>query len=334
MESPQRVAPAPAGLPTASRPHFGPAPESVLVTGATGFIGRILVAALIADGHRVLVLSRQPQRASRLFGPGVACHATLEAIAPGEAVDVVINLAGARILGLPWTDRRKQALLASRAGLTRNLVDWMGRRAQRPRLLLSASAVGYYGVQPQGDDTLLTEDSPPQPVFMSALCQQWERAAAQAAGLGVRVVCFRMGLVLGHGGALPPLLLPVRLGLGGRLGTGRQWYSWIHVADVVSALAWLWRAEGGTGVQAVNFTAPQAMHQLDFTRAAAQVLGRPCWLAMPGWPMRLGLGEQADLLLEGQRVHPRALLQQGFTFRFATLESALRDLCVPVAAAA
>jgi uncharacterized protein (TIGR01777 family) len=301
----------------------------VLVTGATGFIGRLLVEALIADGHRVLVLSRQPLRASRLFGPRVACHATLDAIAPDQAVDVVINLAGARILGLPWTARRRQALLASRVGLTRNLVDWMGRRAQRPRLLLSASAIGYYGVQPQGDGTLLTENSPPQPVFMSTLCQQWEQAAAAAAGLGVRVACFRMGLVLGHGGALPPMLLPVRLGLAGRLGTGRQWVSWVHIDDVISALAWLCRAEGGPQVQTVNLTAPQALRQIDFMRAAAQVLHRPCWLPLPAWPMRLALGEQADLLLEGQRVHPQALLDRGFTFAFPALESALRDLCTP-----
>lgn len=329
MESHPGLAPATEALTTDARRRFGSAPETVLVTGATGFIGRRLVAALVADGHRVVVWSRQPRQAGVLFGDRVSCHGTLDAIPADLAIDVVVNLAGARILGLPWTARRRQALLASRVGLTRQLVDWMAARAHRPRLLLSASAIGYYGVQPLGDDRLLTEGSAPQPVFMSTLCQQWEQAAASAAQLGVQVRCFRMGLVLGPGGALPALLLPVRLGLAGRLGTGRQWYSWIHVDDVLSALAWLWRADGAPAVQAVNFTAPGTVRQIEFMREAARVLHRPCWLPLPAWPMRLLMGEQADLLLEGQRVHPQALLQQGFAFGFPTLGSALADLCGP-----
>ncbi|HZF81347.1 MAG TPA: NAD-dependent epimerase/dehydratase family protein, partial [Rubrivivax sp.] len=200
-------------------------PRHVLVTGGTGFIGHSLVPALAAHGLRVTVLSRRDRLPPTLQHAQVQGVRGLAEIPSHDRVDTVINLAGARILGLPWTSRRRQQLLRSRVMLTQELVTWIAERSQRPRCLLSASAIGYYGVQPLGEDAALTEDGPPQPVFMSQLCQQWEQAAAAAAPLGVRVACLRFGLVLGHGGALPMLLLPVRLGLGGRLGSGRQWLS-------------------------------------------------------------------------------------------------------------
>lgn len=316
----------------AAAPHFAPAPQTVLVTGATGFIGQRLVQALLGDGHRVLVLSRDAGRANRVFGGRAQCVSRFDDIPPDARVDAVVNLAGARILGVPWTQRRRQVLLGSRVGLTQQLVRWMERAAHRPRLLLSASAIGYYGVQPQGDDTQLVERSPASPVFMSTLCQQWEAAAAQAVALGVDVVHFRLGLVLGHDGALPSLLLPVRLGVGGRLGTGRQWMSWIHIDDVIQALAFVWRrhADMSPPARAVayNFTAPEQLTQLGFTQVAAQVLRRPCWLPVPGAPVRALLGEQSELLLEGQRVHPQALLEAGYAFAYPTAREALADLCL------
>jgi uncharacterized protein (TIGR01777 family) len=161
---------------------------------------------------------------------------------------------------------------------------------------------------------------------MSDLCREWEEAAAGAAHYGVRVECMRFGLVLGMQGALPMLLLPIQLGLGGRLGSGRQWQSWIHVDDLIAAMAHRWRHAAGSGTGVTNVTAPECVTQHTFSRTAARVWRRPCLLPTPGWPLRLALGEQADLLLEGQRVVPARLQREGFVFRYPDLEAALRSL--------
>ncbi|RZI71312.1 MAG: TIGR01777 family protein [Variovorax sp.] len=315
----------------ASALRFGDAPQHVLVTGGTGFVGRHLVAALLGDGHTVTVWTRNVAAAARGFDATVRCVRQLDEIPASTTVDVVVNLAGARIVGPRWTAARQADLLKSRAGLTDDLVAWIARRPVKPWLLLSGSAVGYYGVQPQGDASELTESSPPQSIFMSRLCQAWEASAAAAAAQGVRVACMRFGLVLGHGGALPGLLMPVNMGVGGRLGTGRQWVSWIHLQDLLGAMGHVWRLAAARGAptapQAWNFTAPETLVQEDFMRTAAQVLHRPFWLPVPGAPVRLALGEQADVLLEGQRVAPKRLTDTGFRFRFPDARSALQDLC-------
>ncbi|AVR98601.1 TIGR01777 family oxidoreductase [Pseudoduganella armeniaca] len=312
---------------TAAAPHFGPAGQTMLVTGATGFVGRRLVAALLADGQHVIALTRDAAKAQRVLGDTVRCIGSMAALPLGERVDVVVNLAGARILGPRWTPARQAVLRASRIGLTGQVVQWLAAAASKPRLLLSASAIGYYGVQRQDDPAALTESSPPQPVFMSQLCQEWEAAAGRAAQYGVQVACTRFGLVLGHGGALAPMLLPVRLGVGGRMGSGRQSLSWVHIDDLVHALAWLARRSVDVPVQgAWNLTAPECTTQLGFVRTAARLLHRPALLPTPAWPVRLLLGEQADLLLEGQRVMPRRLQDEGFAFRYPTVATALGAL--------
>ena len=304
--------------------------RSVLVTGATGFVGRHLVGALLQDGHTVFALSRQPEAAARLFEDKITCVGSMQALPPQTRIDVVVNLAGARILGARWSAARKEALRRSRVGLTRQLVDWIARAEHKPFLLLNASAIGYYGTQRIGDTAELDESSPPQPVFMSDLCREWEEAAGGAAQYGVQVECMRFGLVVGVGGALPMLLLPILLGLGGRLGSGRQWLSWIHVDDVVGGIAHRWRdalahpARGAVG--ASNFTAPECVTQAQFSEAAARIWRRPCFMPTPGWPLRLVLGEQSDLLLEGQRVAPRRLLREGFGFRYPDIAQALASL--------
>ncbi|MFM9924123.1 TIGR01777 family oxidoreductase [Variovorax sp. H27-G14] len=321
--------------------RFGTKPQRVLVTGGTGFIGQLLVRQLLADGHAVTVWTRDARAAAWGFGGAVRCVQSLDQVPAADDIDVVINLAGARILGLRWSERRQQQLLKSREGLTQQLVAWIATRPRKPWLLLSGSAIGYYGVQPQGDATELAEDAPPQAIFMSQLCQRWEQAAHAAAAHGVHVACMRFGFVLGHQGSLPQLLLPVQLGFGGRLGSGRQWLSWVHVHDLVRAMAHVWtvteqavvaatvqRAAPAT-VQAFNFTAPGALSQEEFTRVAASVLHRPCWMPTPAAPVKLLLGEQADLLLEGQRVVPAHLLRTGFRFMFPDARSALTDLCRP-----
>lgn len=310
--------------------HFGMPGQTVFVTGATGFVGRQLVAALLADGQHVIAMTRDTARAARDLasaGNGVRCVMTMDELPATERIDIVINLAGARILGPRWTKKRKAALRASRVALTKRLVDWIARAQHKPRLLLSASAIGYYGVQPQGGSAALTEDSPPQPVFMSQLCQEWEAAAQRAAQYGVQVATTRFGLVLGHGGALGPMLLPVKLGAGGPMGGGRQRLSWIHADDLLRAQAWLAQRSEAASVQgAWNFTAPQVVSQREFIGTAARLLHRPAWFPTPAWPVRLLLGEQADLLLEGQHVVPARLLREGFRFHYPEVEDALRSL--------
>ena len=302
---------------------FGPAGRSFLVTGATGFIGQKLVQALLLAGQRVTVLTRQPRQAAFLFAGRVDCIASMRELAPSRQVDVIINLAGARILGWRWSARRRAALRRSRVALTGEVVDWIARAEYKPAMLLSASAIGYYGVQPRGDDRELAEGAPPQPIFMSDLCREWEEAAGKARAHGVKVACTRFGLVLGRQGALPMMLLPIKLGLGGPLAGGTQWLSWIHVDDLIRGLAHLC-VQGVDG--SVNFTAPESLPQAQFSRVAANVLKRPYGMPTPGWPMRLALGEQADLLLEGQRVVPAALLKSGFVFQYPQLAPALRSL--------
>jgi len=304
--------------------------RTVLVTGATGFIGQQLVRALQQDGHAVIALTRQATQAAARFEGKVRCIESMDALPDTEAVDVVINLAGARILGPRWSEARKLLLRRSRIGLTRGVVDWIARARNKPFLLLSASAIGYYGIQRIGDATPLDESAPPRPMFMSDLCREWEASAMAAAQHGVQVECMRFGLVLGRQGALPMMLLPIRLGLGGSLGSGRQWLSWIHVDDVVGAIAHRWRqaaagdSKGGSG--ATNFTAPECVSQLAFSQVAARILHRPCVIPTPAWPVRLALGEQADLLLEGQRVAPARLEREGFVFRYPGLAQALQSL--------
>jgi uncharacterized protein (TIGR01777 family) len=323
-----RVANASAG--SAQAVSFDDCPRTVLVTGATGFVGQNLVRALLKDGHDVIALTRQPKQAAWLFDGRVRCIDSMRLLPPASGVDVVINLAGARILGQRWTDKRKAALRRSRVTLTEDVVDWIARAERKPFLFLSASAIGYYGIQKIGDQTALDENAPPQPVFMSDLCREWEDAAKSAARYGVQVECMRFGLVLGMQGALPMLLLPIKLGLGGRLGSGRQWLSWIHVDDLVRGMAHRWRlaaAEGKPGTTGVsNFTAPECVTQLEFSQVAARIWHRPSFFPTPGWPMRLALGEQADLLLEGQRVVPARLQREGFVFRYPGLAEALQSL--------
>lgn len=314
---------------------FCDAAQSVLVTGATGFIGQRLVRALLKDGHQVTVLTRRPEQAASMFDGKVRCIASMTDLPASCRIDVIINLAGARILGPRWTDKRKTELRQSRIGVTKSVVDWIAKATHKPALLLSGSAIGYYGIQDIGDQTVLDETAASQPMFMSDLCREWEDAAKAAAAHGVRVECMRFGLVLGRQGALPLMLMPILLGVGGRLGSGRQWLSWIHVEDVLGGIAHLWkqaemdpvpgaRTLGHIGVS--NFTAPECVSQKTFSETAARIWKRPCFFPTPGGPVRLALGEQADLLLEGQRVFPARLQREGFLFRYPELAQALQSL--------
>lgn len=285
----------------------------VLVTGGTGFIGRPLCARLHEAGHVVSVLTRDPARARV---PEARCVDALEQV--GE-VEAVINLAGASLFDRRWTPAYKQVLRASRIDGTRRLVDWMAQLSRPPRVLVSGSAVGWYGPR---DDTPLDEGAAPGEDFAAWLCRGWEAEALKASAFGVRTCLLRTGIVLDRGGgALEKLLLPFRFGLGGPMGDGRQWMSWIHREDLVRLIVWLIGHEDAQG--AFNGTAPEPVVNRAFARTLGAVLHRPAVLPTPGFALRLAFGEMAGLLLTGQRALPAAALAAGFRFRHATLEAAL-----------
>lgn len=295
----------------------------ILVTGATGLVGRRLLAALRDDDQRVGAVTRRPDEAR--FGDGVEPVGwDGVAVAPAElaASDGVVHLAGEPVLGgLPTAARRKR-ILESRVDSTRALVRAMGELspAERPRVFVCASAVGIYG--DRGEE-LLDESAAPGSGFLADVCIAWEKAAQPAEQLGVRTVSLRIGVVLAReGGALSPIATAFRFGLGGRLGNGRQWFPWVHIDDLVGLIRQALRDERWSGV--VNATAPNPVRNAEWTQAVAAVLHRPAVLPVPALALKLALGETSGELLGSRRVIPKRALELGFRFEFEQLEDALR----------
>jgi len=285
----------------------------VLVTGGTGFIGQTVCHALRGAGHTVTIVSRDPAHAS---GTAVGWDAVGQAVG---AADALVNLAGEPIAGR-WGPARKEAILQSRVNATRALVDAAEAAAQRPGVLVSASAVGYYGAR---DDELLDETAGPGTGFLAEVCQAWEHQASRAETLGLRVVRLRIGMVLaGDGGALARMLPPFRAFVGGRLGSGQQWMSWIHRGDLTGLVVEALANEGYRG--AVNATAPQPVRNREFVAALGRVLVRPAAFPVPGVVLRVAFGEMADMLLTGQRVLPRAAERLGYRWQYPEVLGALR----------
>jgi len=263
-----------------------------------------------------VILTRQP--APRLPGGGVSSVTRLDGL-DASGFGGVVNLAGAPIGDGRWTEARKKLLLDSRVNTTARLVEWMARAKRRPPVLVSASAVGYYGEQ---GDRPITEDTPPTPGFTHDLCAAWEREAAKAGELGVRVCLMRIGVVLDEGGgALAKMLPAFRMGAGGRLGTGKHWFPWIHRADVTAICQWLLESDQARG--AYNVGAPNPVTNAEFTRALGRALGRPTVLPMPEAALKLLFGEMSELLLVSDRMLPKRLLDEGFKFRYPDLDRAL-----------
>jgi uncharacterized protein (TIGR01777 family) len=284
----------------------------ILVTGSTGLVGTALVSALAGVGHTVCRLMR-PERAARggaKDGFDVPWNpSTGELGGAAVGADAVVNLAGASIAGGRWTAERKALLRSSRVDTTRALVTALAKMNARPRMLVSASAIGYYGSR---GDELLTEESAAGKDFLASLAQEWEAEAVKAEALGIRVVRARFGIILArNGGALAKMMLPFKLGVGGRIGSGQQWMSWVTLDDVVGILRFA--LKNGAAQGAVNVVAPSAVRNAEFTRELARALDRPALFPAPAFALRLVLGEMADaLLLSSQRVVPQKLQQLGY----------------------
>ena len=301
----------------------------VSVTGATGLIGPPLVDALRDRGAQVTVLSRDPVRAAARLNAGgrppvkAVAWDPLGEPAPAEALegrDAVVHLAGENV-AQRWSEKARRAIRESRVTGTRNLLAGLRRAEQRPRTLLSSSAIGYYGAH--GEEPL-DEGAPPGEDFLAEVCAAWEQEAAKAAALGARVALVRTGVVLDpRGGALAKMLPPFRLGLGGPLAGGRQYLSWIHREDLIELMLAALGDERWEGP--INATAPEPVSNREFSRALGRALGRPAVLPVPGAALRLRYGEMAGMLVEGARVVPAKALVLGYRFKYPHLREALRS---------
>lgn len=301
---------------------------NILLTGGTGLIGRALCHHWLAQGHQLWVWSRRPEQVAERCGAqvrGIGQLGELDQV----PLDAVINLAGAPIADRPWTKSRRLLLWSSRVKLTEQLVEWLASRQQKPGLLISGSAVGWYG---NGGERELTEDD--QPVtndFASQLCNAWEESAVRAEKLGMRVVLVRTGLVLARQGGFLQRLLPLfRVGLGGPQGDGRQWMPWIHIDDYIELIDFLLSQPQANGPY--NACAAHPVRNAEFAKALGRSLGRPAILPVPALVLKVTLGELSGLILGGQKAVPMRLLAAGFQFRFTDLDAALATLSKPAPA--
>lgn len=298
----------------------------IFVTGATGFVGRALTLRLLGSGHEVSAWVRGQDRARTLLGPDVrlvAASGGASALADEIArADGVVNLAGEPVLGGRWTDQRRQALWHSRIDTTNSIVEALTQSQKRPAVLVSASAVGYYG--DRGEE-LLDERSTPGDDFLARLCREWEESALRAERAGLRVFSPRLGIVLGlGGGALAQMLPPFQFGAGGPIASGRQWMGWIHLADLVEIIAIALEDDRYRGTAIA--TAPSPVTNRDFARALGRVLHRPSFVPVPALALRAIFGDGASVLTAGQRVIPTRLSELGFRWRFDKVEAALRHI--------
>jgi uncharacterized protein len=299
----------------------------IVIAGGSGLIGRTLIHRLLQGGHEVLLLSRRPEKVT--LGFAAVRTEFWDAKEGGHFPDVldgagaVINLTGQSIAAKRWTQIQKERILASRVESTRALIGAMNQTVRKPSVLLNASAAGYYGNVPEGE---VTEAGPKGGGFLAEVCAQWEAEALKAREFGVRVVLLRTGIVLDkNAGALQKLLLPFRWFIGGPLGSGKQWFPWIHLQDEVRAILFAVENEDISGP--INLAAPESVRMSEFCRQLGIFLHRPSRTHVPAIILRLALGEMAEpLLLQGQNMIPKKLMNAGFKFRFPKLEEALRDL--------
>lgn len=297
----------------------------ILITGGTGFVGTQLTSRLIKDNHEVTILTRS-LKGAKGSSPGIS-YIEGDPTKKGrwqEAIkdhDAVINLAGASIFS-KWTEEHKKAIRESRVNTTRNIVEGIPSRPERPFTLFSTSAVGYYGFC--GDEELV-EDSPPGNDFLARIAKEWEGEALKARDKGVRVVITRFGIVMGEkGGALSQMIPLFKKYIGGPIGSGKQWFSWVHIKDLAEAFAFLIKHPEISGP--VNVCSPNPVRNYDLAKALGKALHRPSFIPAPAFMVKLVLGEFGSVILEGQRVIPRKLLEKGFVFQYADIEKALQGI--------
>ena len=299
---------------------------SIIITGGSGLVGRELTATLSYAGREVIVLSRFPDRVADL--PLKARAVAWDGRTPtgwGHLVngaDAVVNLAGANLAGSRWAAQRKQVLRDSRVQAGKAVVEAIRAASDKPKVVVQASAVGYYG--PRGSEEV-TETTPAGSDFQAELCKEWEASTAPVEEWGVRRVVARTGVVLSpDGGALPRMMAPFRFFVGGPLGDGKQWFPWIHFTDEVNALKYL--IDNDTASGAYNLCSPGPVTNAEFSRTLAKRMRRPCWFAVPGFMLRLLYGQMADVLLKGQKQMPRRLQRSSFRFLYSTADAALKDI--------
>jgi uncharacterized protein (TIGR01777 family) len=298
----------------------------VIITGGTGLIGRPLSAALVADGHEVIVLSRNPAH-TKSMPPGVTLESWDGKTAAGwghlvEDAEAIINLAGESLADGRWSEERKQRILASRVDAGNAVIEAIVQADKKPAVLVQSSAVGYYG--PRGDE-MITEESSPGADFLARVCFDWEASSAPASVMGVRRPIIRTGIVLSNeGGAFPKLVLPFRFFAGGPLGSGKQWYPWIHIEDEVRAILFLLQHEQADGP--FNLAAPNPLTNKELAAVIGKVMGRPALMPAPGFALQTLLGEMSTVVLDGQRAVPARLQALGFDFKYPTAEEALKAL--------
>jgi len=301
----------------------------IIITGGTGLIGTALANSLNADGHEVIILSRNPGLHREPTATGVRLEKWDGKTAEGwghlaDGADAIVNLAGENIGAGRWSRQRKRAIWDSRINAGAAVTEAVRAVKQAPKVLLQTSGVDYYGVH--GEEKL-GESAEAGGGYLSQLCLAWEDATRAVEDLGVRRVVHRNGVVLSlAGGALPRLLLPYRFYVGGRLGSGKQWLSWLHITDQVRALRWFIDTPTASGVY--NLSAPEPLQYGELAKVIGRVMRRPYLFPVPAFALRILLGEMASTILGGQRVIPERLIQEGFQFRFPTAETALRDLLI------
>ena len=298
-----------------------------IITGGTGLIGRALIDSLVADGHSVTVLTRSPQKHQKSLPAGVTAVGWDGKSAQGwghlaDGADAIVNLAGEGIADGPWSAERKRRIVQSRVDAGKAVVEAVRMATVKPKVVVQASAVGYYGV---GDDSLLPESSAPGNDFLGQVCFDWEASSAPLESMGVRRVVLRTGIVLStKGGAFPKLLLPFYLFAGGPIGNGRQYFPWIHIDDQVRAMRFLIENANASGPY--NLAAPNPPTNKEFVQKLGKAMGRPALLPVPSFVFKLIFGEMSTVLLDGQRAVPQALEAAGFVFSYPEATAATRDI--------
>jgi uncharacterized protein (TIGR01777 family) len=298
----------------------------VIITGGTGLIGRALAQSLVTDGHEVIVLTRNPNRSSGLptavklvVWNGESANGWSQF---ADSADAIVNLAGEGIADGRWSEERKRSIYLSRVNAGKAVMEAIEAATIKPKVLIQSSAVGYYGAS---DDRILTESAGPGADFLAQVCFDWEASTAGASSLGVRRVVIRTGIVLSNdGGAWPKIVLPFKLFAGGPMGNGKQYWPWIHLEDEVRAIRFLMENPEASGVY--NLSAPTPLTSSEFAKVLGGVMGRPAFFPAPAPALKIALGEMSTVLLDGQRAVPQRLQDVGFTFKYASAESAFRAL--------